>query len=75
MQVVRHLVHEGWFAVVQLRSHVHLFAIPWAAVSQAPLSFTISWSLLRLISIELMMLFKHLILCRTLLLLPSIFPA
>ena len=42
---------------------------------QASLSFTISWSLLRLISIESVMSFNHLVLCRPLLLLPSIFPA
>ena len=46
---------------------------PWTAARQASLSFTISWSLLKLISIELTMPSKHLILCRPLLL-PSIFP-
>ena len=39
------------------------------------LSFTISWSLLRLMSVESVMLFNHLILCRPLLLLPSVFPS
>ena len=47
---------------------------PWTAASQASLSFTISWSLLRLISIELTMPSNHLILCHTLFFLPSIFP-
>ena len=42
---------------------------------QAPLSFTISWSLLKLMSIESVMLSNHLILCHPLLLLPSIFPS
>jgi len=47
----------------------------WTAACQAPLSFTISWSLLRFMSIELMMLSNHLILCFPLLLLPSVFPS
>ena len=46
---------------------------PWTAARQASLSFTISWSLLKLMFIELMMPSNHLILCRPLLLLPSIF--
>ena len=46
---------------------------PWAAACQASLSFIISWSLLRLMSIELMIPSNHLILCHPLLLLPSIF--
>ena len=48
---------------------------PWAAARQAPLSFTISQSLLKLMSIESVMPSNHLILCRPLLLLPSIFPS
>ena len=48
---------------------------PWTAALQAPLSFTISWSLLKLMSIESVMSFNHLILCHPLLLLPSIFPS
>ena len=59
--------------VVQSFSCVQLFATPWTAAGQASLSFTISWSLLTLMSIELVMLSNHLILCR-LLLLPSVFP-
>ena len=50
------------------------FAIPWAAARQASLSFTISWSLLKLMSIEPVKPSYHLILCCPLLLLPSIFP-
>ena len=60
---------------VQLLSRVQLFATPWAAARQASLSFTISWSLLRFMSIESMMLSNHLILCHRLLLLSSIFPS
>ena len=56
-------------------SHVRLFATPWTAAHQAPLSFTISWSLLRLMSIESVMPSNHLIFCHPPLLLPSIFPA
>ena len=48
---------------------------PWTAACQAPLSFTISWSLLRFMSIEWVMLSNHLILCWPLLLLPSVFPS
>ena len=48
---------------------------PWTAACQAPLSSTISQSLLKLMSIELVMPSNHLILCRPLLLLPSIFPS
>ena len=63
--------------VVQLLSRVRFFATPWTAacIGQASLSFTISQSLLKLKSIELVMPSNHLILCRPLLLLPSIFPS
>ena len=57
----------------QLLSHVQLFATPWTAVCQTSLSFTISWSLLKLMSIESVMPSNHLILCCPLLLLLSIF--
>ena len=62
-------------AVVQLLSCVPLFVTPWIAACQASLSFTISWSLLKLMSIESVMPCNHLILCHLLLLLPSIFPS
>ena len=52
-----------------------LFAIPWTVASQASLSFTISQSLLKLMSIESVMPSNHLILCYLLLLLASIFPS
>ena len=55
-------------------SHVRLFATPWTAAHQASLSFTISRSLLKVMSIESPMPSNHLILCRPLLL-PSIFPS
>ena len=60
--------------VVQSLSHVQLFATPWTAACQASLSFTVSQSLVKLISIELVMPSNHLILCCPLLLLPSVFP-
>ena len=63
-----------FFLVVQSLSHVWLFATPWTAAYQAPLSSTISWSLLKLMSIQSLMPSNHLILCRPLLL-PSIFPS
>ena len=50
-------------------------AAPWTAAEQASLSFTISWSLLKLMSIELVMPSNHLMLCRPLLLLSSVFPS
>ena len=61
--------------VVYLLSHVWLFATPWTAARQASLSFTISKSLLYLMSIESVTPSNHLILCCPLLLLPSIFPS
>ena len=61
--------------VVQSHSHVRLFLTLQTAVLQASLSFTISWSLLKLMSIESDMPFNHFILCHPLLLLPSIFPS
>ena len=60
---------------VQLLGCVQLFATPWTASCQAPLSFTFSQSLLKFMSIELVMLSNHLNLCRPLLLLPAIFPS
>ena len=61
--------------VVQSLSHVGLSATPWTAAHQAPLSFTVFQSLLKLMSIESVMPSNHLILCHPLLLLPSIFPS
>ena len=66
---------SGLNVVVQSLSHVQLIATPWTAAHQASLSFTISQSLLRLMTIELVMSSNHLILCHSLLLLPSIFPS
>ena len=63
------------FGSVQSLSCVQLFATPWTAARQASLSITNSWSLLKLMSIESVMPSNHLILCRPLLLLPSIFPS
>ena len=58
---------------VQLPHSVQLFATPWTAAHQTSLSFTISWSLIKLLSIESVILSNHLILCHPLLLLPSVF--
>ena len=57
------------------KSHVWLFATPWTTAHQASLSFTISRSLLKLMSIESVMPSNHLIFCYHLLFLPSIFPS
>ena len=61
--------------VVQSLSSVQLFATPWPAACQASLSFTISWSLLKLMSIDSVIPSSRFILCCPLLLLPSIFPS
>ena len=63
------------FSSVQSLSCVPLFATPWTAACQASLSITNSWSLPKLTCIESVMPSSHLILCRPLLLLPSIFPS
>ena len=63
------------FSSVQLLSRVQLFTTPWIAVCQASLSIANSWSLLKLMSIELVMPSNHLIFCHPLHLLPSIFPS
>ena len=63
---------EAFVVVVQLLSHVRLFATPWTAACQASLSFTISQSLLKLMSIESVMPSNHLSLCHPLLFVPSI---
>ena len=62
-------------SVYQRLSYVWLFETSWTAAHQASLSFTISQSLPKLMSIESVMPSNHLILCRPLLLLPSIFPS
>ena len=64
-----------FFSSVESLSCVWLFATPWTAVRQGPLSITNSQSLLKLMSIESVMSSKHHILCHPLLLLPSIFPS
>ena len=61
--------------VLQSLSRLRLFSTPWTAAGQAPLSFAISGSLLKLMSTELVMPSNHLILCRPLLLPPSMFPS
>ena len=61
--------------VVQSLSLVQLFVTPWTAACQASLSFTVSRSLLKLMSIESVVQSKHLILFRPLPLLPSVFPS
>ena len=60
---------------VQSLSHVRLFVTPWTAARQTSLSITNSWSLHKFMSIELVMPSNHLILCRPLLLPPSVFPS
>ena len=62
------------FNSVQSLSHVWLFVAPWTAARQASLSIINSWSLLKLISVELVMPSSYLILCCPVFLLPSIFP-
>ena len=64
-----------FLVVVQLLSRIRLFVTPWTAACQASLFFTVSQSLLKLMSIESVMPSNHIILCCPLLLLPSIFPS
>ena len=79
----RDILHKSAFLSLMHRIHpvssviscVWLFATPWTAARQAFLSITNSWSFLKLMSIELVMPSNHLILCRPLILLPSIFPS
>ena len=76
--ILRHFcVQPSWSNKdsVQLLSHVLLFVTPWAAARQASLSITNSRSLLKFMSIESVIPSNHLILCWSLLLLPSIFPS
>ena len=63
------------FSSLQSLSLVLLFVAPWTAARQASMSITNPWSLLKLMSIELVMPSNHLILCHPLLLVPSIFPS
>ena len=56
-------------------SRVHLFMTPWSPAGQAPLSFTISWSLFSFMSTESVMLPNHLVFYQPALLLPSVFPS
>ena len=71
----KQLLHSVQFSSVQSLSCVRLFATPWITACQASLSITDSRSLLKLMSIESVMPSSHLILCRPLLLLPSIPPS
>ena len=68
------LKYNRWY-VDQLLNHVWLFATSWTITCQAPLSSTLSQSLLKFMSINLVMLSNNLILCCSLLILPSVFPS
>ena len=70
-----HELRKIQFSSVQSLSHIQFFASSWTKERHASLSITKSWSLLKLMSMELMMPSNHLILCCPLLLLPSIFPS
>ena len=65
----------GGTFVIQSVSYIWLFGTPWTAAHQALLSFTISWSLLKLMPTELVTLSNHLIFCRPLLFISSVFPS
>ena len=74
--ILHHWVtRDAWFCdfVILSLSHIQLLATPLTAACQASLSYTVSWSFLKLMSIELMMPSNHLIPCRPLLLSSSIF--
>ena len=67
--------YSHFVVFVQLSGHVWFFMTPWIASHQTSLSLTISHSLFKLMSIELVISSNHLILCHSLLFLPSIFPS
>ena len=76
-----HIIHTWISAEIWLKFVLLVFSLwvvsnstPWTTASQASLSITVSWSLLKLMSIESVMPFNHLILCHSLLL-PSVFPS
>ena len=73
-EIIRFYIYI-FVVIVQSLSGAQLFAIPQTAAHQASLSITISRSLLKLMPIESVMPSNHLILCRPLLLLPSVFPS
>ena len=73
-QETNRILGRGHCCVVQSLRRVRLFVTPWTAAHQASLSITISWSSLKLMSIESVMPPNHLILCHPLLLPPSILP-
>ena len=66
---------QNFLQFIVILSHVQLFANPWTAACQASLSITNSWSLPKFMSIESVMPSNQLILCCSLLFLPSIFPS
>ena len=68
-------LYDSQLSSVHTLSHVRLFAMPWTTAHQASLSITNSWSPPKPMSIELVMPSSHLMLCRPLLLLPSIAPS
>ena len=71
-------IPTSWYTfvvVLQLLSCVQLIVTPWTTAHQASLSFTVSWSVLKFMPIESVMLSNCLIFCLPLLLLPSIFPS
>ena len=72
-----HIDYSSFILIIVILSLscAQLFSIPWAAARQAPMFSTISWNLLKLMSIDLVMLSNHLILCCPHLLLPSVFPS
>ena len=72
---IPHCINQSSLSPVQSLSHVWLFVTPWTAAHQASLSITNSQSLLKLMSMKLVIPSNHLILCYPLLLLPLIFPS
>ena len=72
---VRHYYIRTRISSVQLHSRIQLFVTLWTAAPQASLSINVSWSVVKLMPVELVMPSNHLILCHPLLLLPSIFPS
>ena len=75
--MIQFLIIPGYYFLVCSVTNLclTLFVIPWTVACQASMSITISWSLSKFVTIELVMPSNHLILCHPLLLLPSILPS
>ena len=75
MEILLKTRNKATICISSVTRHAQLFVTPWTASHQASLSITNAWSLFKLMSIKSVMPSNHLILCRPLLFLPSVFPS